>query len=327
LSRFGKVSSVFPGGDKIGERELKAHFHSLIQLGARVSGNEWGNFELESDLQATTVYLYEPSVTATENVIMAASRIESGTTVIKGAACEPHVQELCTILAEAGVEIDGIGSNVLRIKGKKSLSMEGRSHKVWPDYIDVSTTAVAAGITGGEVKVKNVRPEDLVTIRFFFDQLGFDMQLDGRDLLISSDQKLKLKDKEWGRIKGIYSQPWYSFPSDLMSIAIVLAMNVEGSTLFFEKLYRDRMSFSADFNGAGANIIQCDPHRIVVNGPTELRGHKYHAPDLRAGMAYFLAGLMTDGVTEVSGIEHIQRGYPNTVERYNSLGADVELVE
>jgi UDP-N-acetylglucosamine 1-carboxyvinyltransferase len=215
----------------------------------------------------------------------------------------------------------------VRITGKEKLSMEGRAHAVWPDYIDVSTTAVAAAITGGEVRVKDVRAEDLVTIRFFFDQLGFDMQLDGNDLVVDKDQRLKLKDKEWGRIKGIYSQPWYSFPSDLMSIAIVLAMNVEGSTLFFEKLYRDRMSFSADFNSAGANIIQCDPHRIVVNGPTELRGHKYHAPDLRAGMAYFLAGLMTDGESVITGVEHIQRGYPNTVERYKSLGANVELVE
>jgi UDP-N-acetylglucosamine 1-carboxyvinyltransferase len=326
LARFGKAKSVFPGGDKIGPRELKAHFESLAQLGVELSGNEWGEFELAGNMHPGEVYLYEPSVTATENVILAAAKLD-GVTAIKGAAAEPHVQELCLWLNENGVRVDGIGSSVLYIHGNANLSTNGKTHAIWPDYIDVATSAVAAAITGGEVRIKNVRKEDMVTIEFFYDQMGLNFVYEGTDLIVKPGQLLKLKDAQWGRIKGVYSQPWYGFPSDLMSISIVLAMAVQGSTLFFEKLYPDRMAFVSYFNAAGGNIIICDPHRIVINGATKLRGFKYHAPDLRAGMSYFLAALASEGKSEITGVEHIERGYPDTVERYRRLGANIESTE
>jgi UDP-N-acetylglucosamine 1-carboxyvinyltransferase len=326
LARFGKVKASFPGGDKIGPRELKAHFDGLMQLGAEFEGNEWGEFELKGDLKAGDVYLYEPSVTATENIIMAAATLE-GATTITGAACEPHVQELCLWLAKNGVKVSGVGSNILRIEGNPNLAAEGKEHRVWPDHIDIGTLAISAAITGGSLRIKNVRHQDLKTIKFFFKQLGLDLKADSDDLLVEENQKLEVVDPKWARIKGVYSQPWYGFPSDLMSLAIVLAMHVKGSTLFFEKIYPNRMAFVDYFNAAGGNIIICDPHRIVVNGPTQLRGFRYNSPDLRAGMAFFTAALASEGTSEIDRIEHIDRGYPNTMERFNRLGAQVERVD
>ncbi len=335
LARFGEVEGVFPGGDKIGPRELKAHFSAFTQFGIVFEGNEWGEFHLKGNPIASHIHLYEPSVTATENAILLASAAKGGVTVIKGAASEPHVQELCLWLKQNGVDIEGIGSSVIYVKGVDKLSAKGKEHKVWPDHIDVCTSAVAAAITNGELTIKGIREEDLTTIHFFYDQLGLDMQIidsddasNEKNLFIKKDQELVLKDETWGRIKGVYSQPWYGFPSDLMSVTIVLAMHVKGSCLFFEKIYPDRMAFAASFNVAGGNIITCDPHRIVVNGPSRLKGFKnYLAPDLRAGMAYFLASLAAQGISEINGVEHIYRGYPDTFERYKTLGADIELIE
>jgi len=326
LARFGKVKSLFPGGDKIGSRELKAHFQSLNQLGAVVTGNEWGEFEVSGNLHPGTVYLYEPSVTATENVILAASKL-NGTSTIVGAACEPHVKELCMWLQENGVQIQGIGSNIITISGISEIKTAGKTHSVWPDYLDVGAYAVAAAITNSELRIKNVRHEDLITINFFYEQLGLKLQAQGGDLLISKNQPLQVRDLVWGRTKGIYSQPWYGFPSDLMSITIALSMSVEGSTLFFEKLYSDRLSFVSYFNAAGGNIVQCDPHRIVVNGRTQLKGFNYIAPDIRAGMAYFLAALGAEGVSEINAAEHIDRAYPNTLENFQRIGAKVERID
>ena len=327
LARFGKVKSVFPGGDKIGPRELKAHFASLEQMGCEVVGDEWGYFEVINKPVAGEVYMFEQSVTGTENVILAAAGTQ-GLTTIYGAACEPHVQELCGWLVGGGIEIEGIGSSLLRIRGiGELLRAPTEQHSIWTDYIDVSTAAVAAAITGGEVLIHNVRHEDMFTINFFYDQLGLEMRQEGDKLRVPGGQDLKLKDETWGRVKGVYSQPWYSFPSDLMSVTIILALKVEGSVLFFEKLYPDRMAFASVLNLAGANIINCDPHRIVVNGPSDLKGFNYQSPDLRAGMAYLLAGLSAEGQSEIIGIEHIERGYPETVDRYRQLGASIELVE
>jgi len=326
LARFGKVSSIFPGGDKIGPRELKAHFESLAQLDVQFSGNEWGEFELNTkELNGETVFLYEPSVTATENIILAVATKTSPTKIV-GAACEPHVQELCSFLVDAGVEIKGIGSNVLEIVGKKELHAI-KEHRIWTDYLDVCTGIIAAAITNSSIDITDVREEDLVTIRFFYQQLGLNWESLGEGRIrVNAAQKLTVKDPNWARIKGIYSQAWYGFPSDLMSITIVLAMAVKGNTLFFEKLYPDRMSFVNYFNAAGGNIITCDPHRIVVNGPTVLNGFNYLAPDLRAGMAYFLAALASNGRSEIWGAEHIDRGYPDTLTRFTNLGANIELI-
>lgn len=325
LARFGKVSGVFPGGDKIGSRELTAHFASFTQMGVKFTGDEWGKFSLEGKPQASDIFLYEPSVTATENVILAAAKQE-GTTIIRGAACEPHVQEMCLWLQENGVQIDGIGSNVLYIKGKSEIRTDGREHAIWPDVLDVSTIAIAAAITNSEITIKNVRPEDLRTISYFYEQLGFRMQLQGNDLFIAKNQELAVQDANWARIKGVYSQPWYGFPTDLMSSTIALGLFVSGTVLYFEKLFPDRMAFVNYFEAAGANIIVCDQRRIVITGPNKLKPFNYIAPDIRAGMSYLIASLTVDGVSEIAGAEHIERGYPNTPERYNALGAQIERV-
>lgn len=329
LVRFGRVKGNFPGGDKIGARELKAHFSGFVQMGAQFNGDEWGAFELTGPLKASEVMLYEPSVTATENLILTAAGT-AGTSKIIGVACEPHIQEMCTWLAECGVEIEGIGSNVLYIKGiaagggQASLQTQAKEHSIWPDHLDVGTSIIAAAITGSELLIKNVRHQDLLTINFFFEQLGVKTTAQGADLLVPATQELAVQDAVWARTKGVYSQPWYSFPTDLMSMTITLGMFVKGSTLFFEKMYSDRMAFANAFNAAGANIIVCDPYRLVVTGPAKLKGFRYQSPDIRAGMAYFLAGLAAEGKTEVEGAEHIERGYPNTPERYQALGAKVE---
>jgi UDP-N-acetylglucosamine 1-carboxyvinyltransferase len=329
LARFGEVKGAFPGGDKIGPRELKAHFSGFMQLGAKFEGDEWGKFSLYGDLKTSDVLLYEPSVTGTENLILAAVNTPGKTKII-GAACEPHVQELCSWLSENGVNILGIGSNLLEIEGVSqtareiTLQTQGREHAIWPDYVDVSTGIVAAAITKGALKIKNVRHQDLRTIKFFYDQLGVEMIEQGSDLFIAENQKLEVKDQTWARTKGVYSQPWYSFPSDLMSITIVLGMFVKGSTLFFEKLYPNRMDFVKSFIQAGANIQMLDEHRLIINGPTELKGANYTAPDLRAGMAYFLASLAAQGKSEIEHAEHIDRGYPGTLEKYINLGANIE---
>lgn len=327
LARFGSVKSVFPGGDKIGPRELKAHFASLAQLGAQVEGNEWGDFTVSGKLHSGEVFLYEPSVTATENVILAMATL-TGTGKIIGAACEPHVQELCLWLQSCGVQVEGIGSNVLTITGKGELLSTGeQSHAVWSDYLDVGAYIVAAAITGGDITVNNVRHEDLVTIKFFFEQLGVTWEELPNALRVHPGQKLEVSDPVWGRTKGIYSQPWYGFPSDLMSLVISLALSVKGSVLFFEKLYPDRLSYVNYFNAAGGNIIVCDPHRIVVNGPTKLRGFNYICPDIRAGMSYFLAALASDGKSEINAVEHIDRAYPLLLENFQRLGANIERSE
>ncbi|MBD3362595.1 UDP-N-acetylglucosamine 1-carboxyvinyltransferase [Candidatus Dojkabacteria bacterium] len=320
LAREGKVTNVFPGGDKIGPREMTAHFDVLIKLGAQFS-NKNGTYTLKGKLKGTKIHLYEPSVTATENAILASVIVE-GETYIYNAACEPHVQELCRMLNQMGANISGIGTNRLKIKGVKKL--HGTRFKVPPDFIYVATFIILAVITNGEILIKDVAHEDLKTILYFLSKLGVKTQKKGNDILVPKNQELILQDPIWGRTKGFYSQPWPCFPTDLMSMSIILATQSEGSLLFFEKMYPGRMFFANYLNGMGANIILADPHRIVVNGKTELKGLKgLQAPDLRAGMAYVAAALCAKGKTIIHGVEHIYRGYPKIDRVLRKLGADI----
>lgn len=324
LARTGKVTNVIPGGDKIGPREMTAHFDGFKQLGAELSFNPDGSFTLEGNLKGSNIFMYEPSVTATENTILAAVMAE-GESIIENAASEPHVQELCEMLVSMGADIVGIGTNQLRIKGVESLS--GTEYKVPSDFIYVGTFIVLAAITGGELTIKDVVHKDLRTILYFFSKLGVRTEARGADLFIPGNQKLEIEDEAWARSKGFYSQPWPCFPTDLMSLAIVLGTQTKGSILFFEKMYPGRMFFSNYLNGMNANIILADPHRVIVNGKTKLRGARgLQSPDLRAGMAYVAAGLCAEGETVVDEIEHIDRGYPRIEEILKSLGADIERV-
>lgn len=324
LARTKKVTSVLPGGDKIGPREMNAHFDGLSQLGARCTQHGEGEFTLEGRLRGGDVFLYEPSVTATENVILAAV-LALGETTINNAACEPHVQELCLMLNQMGAKISGIGTNQLHITGVTSL--HGATYRVPVDFIYVGTLVVLTAITHGEITIKDVNHDDLRTMAYFFDKLGVTVVKKGNDLLVPKKQRLSIGDPEWARSKGVYSQPWPCFPSDMMSLAIVLATQVKGSILFFEKMYPGRMFFADFLNGMGANIIIADPHRVIVNGRTKLKGRKLLSTDLRAGMAYVAAGLCASGRTVVENVEHVDRGYPDLEKVLNALGADIVRVD
>ncbi|HYE60137.1 MAG TPA: UDP-N-acetylglucosamine 1-carboxyvinyltransferase [Candidatus Kapabacteria bacterium] len=324
LARKGMVTGIMPGGDKIGPREMNAHFDGLRQLGARYKKNADDSFTLKGKVVGADVFLYEPSVTATENVILAAV-LASGETTITNAASEPHVQELCRMLNGMGATIDGIGTNRLHIVGVDRL--HGTTHQVPVDYIYVGTMVVLAAITGGELTIQNVVHDDLKTIVYFFEKLGVRTVMKGNDLVVPGKQRLVIRDHEWARIKGVYSQPWPCFPSDMMSLMIVLATQVKGSTLFFEKMYSGRMFFADYLNGLGANIIIADPYRVVVNGKSKLRGGTLYATDIRAGMAYVAAGLCAEGKTVVEHVDHIDRGYPHIEKVLQALGARIERVE
>lgn len=323
LARQGTVITHPPGGDKIGPREMNAHFDGLKQLGAKVKLNPDNSFVVSGKLKGAAVFLYEPSVTATENIVMAAV-LTPGITIIDNAASEPHVTALTEMLVSMGAEISGIGTNRLTITGVKEL--HGTTVATPPDFVYIGTMVVLAVITGGALTIKPVPQDIMKPIAYFFTKLGVTWTYKGNALIVSKKQTKTITDTVWARTKGIYSQPWPCFPSDMMSLAIVLATQVKGSMLFFEKMYPGRMFFADFLNGMGANIIIADPHRVVVNGPTQLKAAHLYATDLRAGMAFVAAGLVAKGTTVVEAAEHIDRGYPSIEKTLSALGASIRRV-
>ncbi len=324
LAREGTVTSVNPGGDMIGPREMTAHFDGLTQLGAEVKYNSAEEFTLSGSLRGNRIYLYEPSVTATENVLLAAS-LTPGKTSIVNAATEPHVQSLCGLLESMGAKIDGIGSNVVHVVGTNEL--HGTTWKVPMDHIYIATFVIMAAITGGQLLIEDVKKEDMEPILAPLARLGLRTEINDDQLIVPAKQNLVIDDPIWARIKGIYSQPWPCFPTDIMSCAIVLATQTEGALLFFEKMYPGRMFFANYLNGMGASIIIADPHRLVVNGATKLHGMcGLQAPDIRAGVAYVAAALCAEGETTIENVEHIDRGYPNIENTLLKLGADIKRI-
>ncbi len=323
LARAGRVTSVMPGGDKIGPREMNAHFDGLSQLGATVQTGRNESFSLRGRLRGVAVFLYEPSVTATENVLLAAV-LAPGVTIIDNAAAEPHVRELCYMLIEMGAKIEGAGTNQLRIEGVKKLT--GTTYRVPVDFIYIGTMVALTVMTKGSLIIKNIEPLDLRPIQYFFAKLGVSLHIKGTELHVPKKQLRQVDDPVWARTKGIYSQPWPCFPTDLMSLMIVLATQISGSVLFFEKMYPARLVFAEYLNGMGANIFTADSHRIVVNGPTSLKARRLAAPDLRAGMAYVAAALTADGRSTIENIEHIDRGYPHLEKTLVALGARIKRI-
>ncbi len=323
LARAGRVNSVMPGGDKIGPREMNAHFDGLAQLGAKVQTGRDESFSLSGRLSGAAVFLYEPSVTATENVLLAAVTA-AGETTIDNAAAEPHVRELCHMLVAMGAKIQGAGTNQLRIVGVKKL--RGTTYRVPVDFIYVGTMVALAVMTKGSITIKNIDATDLRPLKYFFAKLGITLTIKGKDLHVPKKQTRKVTDPVWARTKGIYSQPWPCFPTDLMSLMIVLATQIDGSVLFFEKMYSARLVFAEYLNGMGANIFTADSHRIVVNGPTVLTGRRLVSPDLRAGMAYVAAALTARGRSTIENIEHIDRGYPHLETTLAALGARIKRI-
>ncbi len=319
LARTGKVLLPPPGGDVIGRRRLDTHFLAFTSLGVRVEVD--GVFKLTANkLVGEDIFLDEASVTATENALMAAAA-SSGTTVIRNAASEPHVQDLCRLLNRMGAEITGIGSNILTIKGNKKLG--GADFSIGADFMEVGSYIGLTAVTRGELEIEAAGPEHLRMTRIAFAKLGIRWETDGSSIYIPSGQELKVVPEMGGMIPKIDDAPWPGFPPDLTSIITVVATQVDGTVLIHEKMFESRMFFVDKLIGMGARIILCDPHRAVVSGPSRIRGDKLVSPDVRAGMAMVIAALCAEGHSVIQNVYQIERGYEDLVGRLNSLGARI----
>jgi UDP-N-acetylglucosamine 1-carboxyvinyltransferase len=320
LARCHEVMLPPPGGDVIGRRRVDTHLDSFRALGAEIERN--GGYQIKtSDLHGTSVFLDEPSVTGTENALMAAT-LAKGTTVLRNAASEPHVQELARFLNQMGAEIEGIGSNHLTIHGRDKL--HGAEWTVGPDHIEVGSFIGLAAVTEGEVRIKNACPANLHMTRLMLERLGVHIKCDGEDVVVPDGQTLRIKSDFGGAIPKIDDGPWPQFPADMMSIALVVATQSEGTILIWEKMFEGRMYFVDRLIALGARIVLCDPHRAVVVGPSRLHGGPLYSPDIRAGMALLIAALCAEGQSEISNIEQIDRGYESIEHKLQSLGAKVE---
>ena len=323
LARCGVVTLPPPGGDVIGRRRVDTHFLALEQLGALVElGNEYALST--AGLRGADVFLDEPSVTATENAIMAAS-LASGTTTLRNAASEPHVQDLAHFLVALGATIEGIGTNTLTIHGQTSL--HGATHRIGPDHIEVGSFIGLAAVTRSELRIVRAGVEHLRSTRLGFERLGIDCTVVGDDLIVSAKQSRAIRADLGGHVPKLEDQPWPAFPADLMSIAIVTATQCDGLILMHEKMFESRMFFVDKLIGMGARIVLCDPHRALVAGPSALRGSTLESPDIRAGMAMLLAALCATGTSTINNVGQIERGYERIDERLRALGARITRVE
>ena len=322
LARTGKIMLPPPGGDVIGRRRLDTHFLALSSLGARIEVD--GLFKITANkLVGDDIFLDEASVTATENVIMAAVLAE-GKTIIQNAASEPHVQDLCNMLNSMGAKISGIGSNIIMIEGVKKLS--GTDFKIGADFMEVGSFIGLAAVTRGELEIEDAAPQHLRMTKIAYGKMGIHWEQDGSTIRIPSGQPLKVIPDLGGMIPKIDDAPWPGFPADLTSIALVMATQVEGTVLIHEKMFESRMFFVDKLIAMGARIILCDPHRAVVSGPCRLRGSELVSPDVRAGMAMVIAALCAEGESIISNVYQIERGYESITERLNGLGARIRKV-
>jgi UDP-N-acetylglucosamine 1-carboxyvinyltransferase len=323
LARLGRASVPPPGGDVIGRRRLDPHIHAFAELGAEIDIGD--RFELRTDgLRAKHIFLDEASVMATENAVMAAS-LTPGETVIGNAACEPHIQDLCRFLVSLGAQIEGIESNVLRIHGVDSLG--GGEWRIGPEHIEVGSFIGLAAVTGGDITIDGVEPKDLAPILPTFERLGVRVEVDGTSIRVPPNQELAVRDDLGGQIPKVEDGPWPAFPADLTSIAVIVATQVQGTILIFEKMFESRLFFVDKLVSMGARIILCDPHRAVVTGPAKLYAQQMSSPDIRAGMAMLLAALCAEGTSTIGNIGEIDRGYERIDERLRSLGARIERIE
>ena len=323
LARCGKAQMLPPGGDVIGRRRVDTHFLALEQLGARIEVNGSFNFTANK-LVGTDIFLDETSVTATENAIMA-SVLAEGQTKITNAACEPHIQDLCDMLNLMGAKITGIGSNILYIDGVKEL--HGTEFTIGPDYMEIGSFIGLAAATKGSITINGIKNLDLRPLKIGFAKLGITWRLDGDSLKVSQVQEMKTNADIGSRIPKIDDSPWPGFPPDLTSIMTVVATQVEGTVLIFEKMFESRMFFVDKLMTMGAQITLCDPHRAVVVGPTTLHGEHLVSPDVRAGMAMVIAAMAARGKSRISNVYQIERGYEHLVERLKELGAHIETVD
>jgi UDP-N-acetylglucosamine 1-carboxyvinyltransferase len=323
LARFGRVTLPPPGGDVIGRRRVDTHFLALEQLGASVTVG--AQYELEAkSLKGKDIFLDEPSVTATENALMAAVAA-SGRTVLRNAAAEPHVQDLARMLETLGARIGGIGSNVLTIEG--GLPLGGGRYEIGPDHIEIGSFIGLAAVTNGQLTIDPVRPDDLRSTLLGFDRLGIRPRIDGHRLIVDADQERRIRPDLGGHVPKLEDGPWPAFPADVMSTTIVTATQCSGMLLVFEKMFESRLFFVDKLIGMGARIVLCDPHRAVISGPSALKGGTVESPDIRAGMAMLLAALAADGTSVIHNVGQIERGYERIDQRLRELGAEVERVD
>jgi UDP-N-acetylglucosamine 1-carboxyvinyltransferase len=324
LARRGAAVMPPPGGDVIGRRRLDPHLDAFRALGAHVDdGRDIRIVAPDEGLRATDFFMDEPSVMGTENALMAAALIP-GTSAIRNAASEPHVQDLARMLNKMGAAIEGIGSNVMHVHGLDRLG--GCEHSVSPDHIEIGSFMALAGVTGGELRIRDCVPDDLRMIRLAFKRLGLHTEVDGEDVLVPGGQRLKVARDAGDYQSKIEDGPWPAFPADLTSIAVALATQAEGSVLIFEKMFENRLFFVDELITMGAEITICDPHRAIVIGPRRLRGQRLSSPDIRAGMAKLIAALCATGESEIHNVQIIDRGYERIDERLRDLGARIERV-
>jgi UDP-N-acetylglucosamine 1-carboxyvinyltransferase len=325
LATMDEVFLPPPGGDVIGLRRLDTHFIGLSELGAKCSINEEGMIHIkanQSRLRGGDVFLDESSVTATENVIMAAS-LAQGESIINNAASEPHVQNLCQMLISMGCRIEGVGSNRLRIKGVKRL--HGCEFRIGSDYMEAGSFIGLAGASGGQILLKGVEHEHLRMIRLGFERIGISFITDGpSSILVPRKQRRILKKEVGGHTAKIDDAPWPGFPADLLSIITVCATQMEGSILIHEKMFESRMYFVDWLIRMGADIILCDPHRAVVHGPSGLIASHVSSPDVRAGMALVIASVCATGESVIDNIYQIERGYEQLCAKLQALGLSIE---
>jgi UDP-N-acetylglucosamine 1-carboxyvinyltransferase len=322
LARCGEVVLPPPGGDVIGRRRLDTHFLAFEQLGATVAAST--RLELRcSRLKGADVFLDEPSVTATENALMAAVAAD-GTTYLRNAASEPHVQDLAHFLVALGARIDGIGTNTMVVHGPATLGPV--NYVIGPDHIEVGSLIGLAAVTRSPLRIARAGVEHLRSIRMGFERLGISCEVKGDDLIVSDRQTLKITDDFGGHVPKLEDQPWPAFPADLMSITIVTATQCAGVILMFEKMFESRMFFVDKLIAMGGRIVLCDPHRAIVAGPSRLKGALMSSPDIRAGMAMLLAAACADGVSTINNADQIERGYERIDERLNALGARITRV-
>jgi UDP-N-acetylglucosamine 1-carboxyvinyltransferase len=323
VARLGRATLFPPGGDVIGRRRLDTHIDGLRNLGVRLELRKAFVFK-KSNFKGARILLDEASVTATENIVMCAV-LAPGKTTLFNAASEPHVQDLCRMLNKMGARISGLGTNYLTIRGVEKL--HGVRHRISPDYIDVASFAAASILTGGKLEVDDIPADQLDVIERPFFKMGVKWQADGNSLFVPAAQKLRVKNDFGAAIPKIEDGIWPSFPSDLMSVSIVLATQAKGTVLFFEKMFESRLYFVDRLIEMGARIVQCDPHRVVISGPARLHGIQMSSPDIRAGMAMLLAALCAKGESIIGNAEVIDRGYEKIDTQLRALGADIERVE
>ncbi|MDX2206257.1 MAG: UDP-N-acetylglucosamine 1-carboxyvinyltransferase [Gemmatimonadales bacterium] len=323
LARFGSVTLPPPGGDVIGRRRIDTHFLALEQLGARVTVG--ARYEIEArHLEGADIFLDEPSVTGTENALMAAV-MARGRTVLRNAAAEPHVQDTARVLVAMGASIEGIGSNSYVIEGGRPLG--GAEFAIGPDHIEIGSFIGLAAVTDGQVTIEGVRGDDLRSTLLGFERLGIVPRLDGDALIVDRGQERRVRPDLGGHVPKLEDGPWPAFPADVMSIAIVAATQCEGMILIHEKMFESRLFFVDKLIGMGARIVLCDPHRAVISGPSPLRGGRVESPDIRAGMAMLLAALAAEGTSTIHNIGQIERGYQDIDVRLRALGAQIERLD